>query len=127
MISPERKELNKFVRELDELHFAFYTKLESAIVAILKSQPHSKISFNEHRPQIVVDMSNGNITLGTISSIWLDNDDGTIIAQMSWKDENVSFDETVSLWYSNLCDLYPTYTTLTEAIKKTLKDNENNQ
>ena len=127
MISSERKEFNKAVRELDELHYAFYTKLESSIVDILKSQPRSKITFNEHRPRIVVDISNGNISLATISSIWLDNDDGTIIAQMSWEDENTRFDEPVSLWYSNLSDLYHTYSTLTGAIKKTLKDNENNQ
>lgn len=127
MISLERKEFNKAVRELDELHWDFYSKLEASIVAVLKTQPDKKIVFTEHRPLIVQDIANGGITKATISSIRLGVNGDNIIAEISWKGNHVSFDnEPVSLWYHNLCDLYHSYTTLTEAIKKTLKDNESN-
>lgn len=122
MVSPERKEFNKEVRELDELHFDFYAKLENAIVAVLKEQPQKKITFTSPYPQIVQDISSRNVTLASITSIWLD--DETIMANVSFKDGKVLFNESISLWSSNLCDLYHTYTGLTEAIKKTLKEKE---
>lgn len=125
MISPERKEFNKAVKELDELYFDFNTKLEAAVVAVLNTQPRKRITFSAHRPKLVQDISNGKITLATISAIWLEED--TIMVKMAWKDEGVSFNEPVSLWSANFCDLYHTYTALTEAIKKTLKDKENPQ
>ncbi|MBR4787887.1 MAG: hypothetical protein IK013_08470 [Bacteroidales bacterium] len=122
MLSLERKEFNKAVRELDELHFDFYSKLEAAIVAILKVQPQNKITFTPPHPQIVQDISNQNVTLATISSLWLDGE--TIMANISFKDGKVLLNETISLWGSNLCDLYHTYTGLAEAIKKALKEKE---
>lgn len=127
MISQGRKEFNKAVRELDELDWEFYTKLESAIVAVLKTQPEQKITFVDYQPQLVQRIANGGITLATISSIRLGDSGKNIVAEISWKNDHLSFNNnSSSLWYQNLCDLYHSYTTLTEAIKKTLKDNESN-
>ena len=123
MISQERKEFNKAVRELEELHYELYTKLEASIKTVLKAQPYNKITFIENCPQIIHDISNGNTTMATISAIWLEGD--SLKAQMSFKDGHIFYDEPVSLWYMDFCDLYHDYTVLTEAIKKTLKEKDN--
>ncbi len=124
MISPERKEFNKAVRELDEISNSFNAKFEETLVAILNTQPRKKISFTKHRPKYIQDCSE-TVTLATISAIWLEEDG--LKAKMAWKEDGIAFNETQSFYSVDFDNLYPNYTTLTDAVKQTLKDKENPQ
>jgi hypothetical protein len=124
MISTERKEFNKAVRELDEISNTFNAKFEETLVAILNTQPRKKISFTKHRPKYIQDCSE-TITLATISAIWLEEDG--LKVKMAWKEDNIAFNETQSFYSADFDNLYPNYASFTDAVKQTLKDKENPQ
>ena len=53
MISPERSEFNKAVRELNEMAIAFNEKVKSSIITLLLTQPENKIVFKKDKPKMV--------------------------------------------------------------------------
>ena len=122
MISPERKQFNADVRELGELHDNFNEKLKASLITLLKTQPKNKISFKHDKPKMVKDISNGKITLATMSSIWVEDD--SIMAQLVWKDDGVAFNEAEHI-DMELGDIYPNIFNLTSNIQNTLKEKEN--
>ncbi|GEM_PF-3197208 len=124
MISPERKEFNKAVRELDEISNTFNSKFEETLVTILNTQPRKKISFTKHRPKYIQDCSE-TVTLATISAIWLEEDG--LKVKMAWNEDGIAFNETQSFYSADFDNLYPNYASFTDAVKQALKDRENPQ
>lgn len=122
MISHERKQFNADVRELGELSYSFNEKLKTSLITLLRTQPDCKISFKHDKPKMVRDTSNDKITLATMSAIWVEND--SIMAQLAWKDEGVTFNEPVCIDLE-LDDMYHNIFNLTSAIQDTLKEKEN--
>ena len=122
MISPERSEFNKAVRELNEMAIAFNEKVKSSIITLLLTQPENKIVFKKDKPKMVKDTENGKITLATISAIWVC--EGSLLVQAAWKEGSVSFNEPWNI-DMELDDVYHNIFWLTSAIQEALKDKEN--